>query len=100
MRASMPPIPNFTDSAWQTEKSDSQLLVSILEGRGTLMPANNGRITRDQARDLVAYVRAFGPRVAVSPGAALTESDFDRAFRQLQRQYDELEKELQKSKSK
>jgi mono/diheme cytochrome c family protein len=100
MRASMPPIPNFTDSAWQGQKSDSQLLISILEGRGTLMPANNTRITRDQARDLVAYVRAFGPRVAVTPGAALTESDFDRAFRQLQRQYDELEKELQKSKSK
>ena len=96
----MPPIPNFTDPTWhERNASDARLLTSILEGKGTLMPANNSRITRDQARDLVAYVRSFGPGVAAT-SAPTTESDFDRAFRQLQRQWDELERQLQGSKSK
>jgi mono/diheme cytochrome c family protein len=100
MRAAMPPIPNFTDPTWhERNASDARLLTSILEGKGTLMPANNSRITRDQARDLVAYVRSFGPGVAAT-SAPTTESDFDRAFRQLQRQWDELERQLQGSKSK
>jgi mono/diheme cytochrome c family protein len=97
MRASMPPIPNFTDPAWQQSKENAELLVSIMEGKGTLMPANNQRITQDQARDLVAFIRAFGPnRVTEAP---VTDTQFERSFRQLQQQWDELERELQKLKN-
>ncbi len=57
------------------------------------MPANRGRVTEDQARDLVAYLRAFGP--ALPPGAAaLAPSDFQKRFDALQLEWDKLEQQL------
>jgi mono/diheme cytochrome c family protein len=97
MRASMPPIPNFTSASFQQEHSDAQLLISILEGKGTLMPANRGRVTEEQAGDLVAYVRAFGPQRLVARRQA-SDSEFEKSFRQLEQQWNELQKELQKVK--
>ena len=35
------------------------------------MPANRGRVTEDQARDLVAYIRAFGPKSLARSAPAL-----------------------------
>ena len=93
MRASMPVIPNFTDGAWQKAQSDPQLLVNILNGKGVFMPAFQGRLSTEQARDLVAYVRAFGP--PEPKGAEAPANDFDKRFQQLQHQWDELEKQLQ-----
>jgi mono/diheme cytochrome c family protein len=94
VRANIPAIPDFTNKPWQLTKKDGELQVSILEGKGTLMPANNIRVTRDQARDLVAFVRSFaGLKPSEGP---MTDSAFDKAFKQLQQQYDELEKELKK----
>jgi mono/diheme cytochrome c family protein len=93
-RANLPPIPNFKDPAWHKTKQDAELLVSILNGKNTLMPPNVDRISRDEARDVLAYIRAFlPPRRDIT----VTESDFDRAFRQLLGQWNELEKELQKT---
>jgi hypothetical protein len=61
------------------------------------MPANRGRVTEDQARDLTAYVRAFGPKMfAVRAPASNTE--FDKSFHKLEEQWNELQKELQKTK--
>jgi putative heme-binding domain-containing protein len=98
MRPVLPPIPDFTSPAFHKEHSDAQLRISILEGKGTLMPANRGRVTEDQAEQLVAFVRTFGPKLfAVKPVAS--DSDFERAYRQLEDQWNELEKELQKIKS-
>jgi hypothetical protein len=97
MRASMPPIPNFTSEAFQRDHSDAQIRVSILEGKGTLMPANRGRVTEDQASDLVAYIRAFGPKEFVAKSLT-SDTDFEKAYRQLEQQWNELEKELQKTK--
>jgi mono/diheme cytochrome c family protein len=94
VRSSMKDIPDFTNAEWQKGKKDAQLLVSILEGKGTLMPANNSRITRDQARDLVAFVRSFGPVRPVDK--MTTDSDFEKAFRRLQQQYEQLEQALKK----
>jgi len=92
MRASMPPIPDFTDRTWQEGHSDPHLQVSILDGEGVFMPAFGGRLSTEQARDLIAYVRAFGPpetKVAAAPA-----SDFDKRFQQLRHQWDELDKQL------
>jgi mono/diheme cytochrome c family protein len=97
VRPAMPPIPDFTNRAWQKSKSDAELQVSILEGKGTLMPPNNTRVTRDQARNLVAYIRAFGG-IRIEPGAAVTDDQFEKSFRQLQKQWDELEKQLKQLK--
>jgi mono/diheme cytochrome c family protein len=92
MRASLPPIPNFTDKAFQKSHTDDQLQSSILNGKGTLMPANLGRVTVGQARDLAAYIRSFGPPGS-QPATAGTD-DFEKRFNTLQAQWDELNKEL------
>jgi mono/diheme cytochrome c family protein len=94
MRPSMPPIPDFTNSQWQREKKDGELLLSILEGKGTLMPPNNMRVTRDQARDLVAFIRSFGPARPIEE--SVSDTEFERSVRRLQAQFQELESELKK----
>ncbi len=99
MRPALPPIPDFRSPTFHAERSDAQLVVSILDGKGTLMPANRGRVTDVQAADLAAYVRAFGPKAfAIKPHA--TDTDFDKAYRQLEEQWKELQKELQKVRDK
>ena len=98
VRAAMPPIPNFTNRTWQRATPTAQLLVSIMEGKGTLMPANNSRITKAQARTLVAYIRAFGGSVE-QPPPGKSDDQFEESFRKLQRQWDQLEKQVKKLKS-
>jgi mono/diheme cytochrome c family protein len=97
MRQSMPPIPDFTGEAFHKQHSDFQIRSSILDGKGTLMPANRGRVTEEEAGDLVAYVRAFGPAsFRVQP--ATSDTEFDKAYRQLEQQMEELDRELKKLK--
>jgi len=60
-RDSLPEIPNFTDPSWQGRRSDAQLLAGILKGKGAEMPPWRGKISAEQARSLVGYVRAFKP---------------------------------------
>jgi len=93
MRASMPTIPDFTDRPWQELMSNPQLVVSILDGKGTLMPAFRGRVSDVQAHDLAAYVRAFGPVRAVP--LEVPASDFDQRFHALQAEWNELHRQLQ-----
>jgi len=59
MKQTMPAIPDFTSTAWHDTRNNVELLISILDGKGTLMPAFNDRVTEDQARDLVSLTRAF-----------------------------------------
>jgi ubiquinol-cytochrome c reductase cytochrome b subunit len=92
MKAAMPAIPDFTSRAWHENVSDPQLGLSVLDGKGTLMPAFRGRVADDQAQDLAAYVRAFGPARVMPP--TKPASDFDRQFRELQNQWNELERQL------
>jgi mono/diheme cytochrome c family protein len=96
MRPVLPPIPDFTSPAFHKEHTDAQLQASILDGKGTLMPANRGRVTEEQARDLVYFVRAFGPAgLAPRPARSETVSDFDRAFEETERKWNELQRLLQ-----
>jgi ubiquinol-cytochrome c reductase cytochrome b subunit len=93
MRASMPAIPDFTSGAWQASLTNAQRVASILDGKGTFMPAFRGRVSEEQAQDLAAYVRAFGPARAIPPEPGT--SDFEKRFRELQDQWNELEMQLQ-----
>jgi mono/diheme cytochrome c family protein len=86
-------IPDFTSGAWQSDRSDPELLVSILDGKGTQMLANRGRVTEEQARDLVAYVRAFGPPIE----GRLEASEWKRRFDALQWEYEAVEKQRWRS---
>lgn len=60
----LPEIPDFTDRAWQNSRSNVQLVVSVLEGKGQHMPANRGMVDDGLARDLVTIVRSFAPAPA------------------------------------
>ena len=97
MRARMPPIPDFTTPVFQDSHSDARLQISILDGKGSLMPANRGRVTEDEAADLKDFIRAFGPkRPAVATRTQPSDTQFDKEFRRLQDQWNSLEKQLQK----
>ncbi|HEV3235870.1 MAG TPA: cytochrome b N-terminal domain-containing protein [Gemmataceae bacterium] len=92
LKAAMPAIPDFTSRAWQESRTNPQLNVSILEGKGTLMPAFRGRVNEQQALDLAAYIRSFGPAQATPKEAEST--DFEQSFRELEKQWNELQKQL------
>jgi mono/diheme cytochrome c family protein len=92
MRASLPALPNFRDSAWHARRSDRQLEASILEGKGTLMPGFRGRLGAREAQDLVAYLRALGPGRATTPEPS--PSDFEDRFRRLDQEFENLEREI------
>jgi mono/diheme cytochrome c family protein len=92
LRGGMPQIPDFANPAWQGGVSNAQLAASILDGKGTRMPAFRGRVNPGQSRDLAAYVRAFGPRRAPAPDAS--GDDFERRFRDLRDQWNELQRQL------
>jgi len=92
LKAVMPTIPDFSSAAWQKAVSNPQLVVGILDGKGTLMPAFRGRVDDEQAQDLAAYIRAFGPVQAAPPPAVA--DDFERRFRDLQEQWNELQRQL------
>jgi mono/diheme cytochrome c family protein len=85
-------IPDFTSAVWQEGRTDFQLSASILNGRGDRMPAFEGRVSADQARDLVALIRSFGP--ASVQRADPSADDFEARFRRLQQDFEKLQKQL------
>jgi uncharacterized membrane protein/mono/diheme cytochrome c family protein len=66
-RRRQPKVPNFTDTSWQMQRSDGQLLASILDGKGKEMPPWREKISEEQARSLVGHVRDFA-RPEEGPG--------------------------------
>jgi mono/diheme cytochrome c family protein/uncharacterized membrane protein len=95
-RGLMPEIPSFTDASWQAQRSDAQLLASILDGKGADMPPGRGKIPNEQARGLVAYVRAFGPTKGSSrdKGKPKEGASSGADFRRLQDQLDQLKRQF------
>jgi mono/diheme cytochrome c family protein len=91
VRQTMPTIPDFTLHAWQEGRNDPQLLISVLDGKGTRMPPFRDKLTRDQARDLVALVRAFDRERR--PPAETAPDLFDTQFRQLEQEFERLRKQ-------
>ena len=63
-RTAMPEIPDFTKRTWHERRGRAELTVSILEGRGAHMPGFGDKLSAQQARELVEFVRAFGPAAA------------------------------------
>jgi mono/diheme cytochrome c family protein/uncharacterized membrane protein len=68
-RDEVPETPDFTEASWQARRSDAQMMASILDGKGSEMPPLRGKISDEQVRGLVAYIRSFSPSVGTSgPG--------------------------------
>jgi mono/diheme cytochrome c family protein len=92
-RNSMPDIPDFTAASWHAQRSDDQLLTSILEGKGDDMPAFARKIKEEQARALVAHIRAFDPTKGKSKKEKQKKphsSSFDERFDRLQKEMNQL----------
>jgi hypothetical protein len=92
----MPTIPDFTNRQWQVSRSNTQLQTTILDGKGTLMPTWTGKVSRELARDLAAYVRTIGAPdlLAASSETSASTTDFEVRLRELRVRWDEVEKEL------
>jgi mono/diheme cytochrome c family protein len=88
MRDELPSIPDFTARAWHERRNDSQLVVSVLDGKGTGMPAFRDKVSREQARDLVRFIRTLGP--APIRATARPRSEFGVRFRQLRGEFEAL----------
>ena len=96
-RDELPNIPNFTNASWQARRTDAKLTVSILEGKGTAMPAAGSKISKEQARSLVAHVRSFAPTKGKSEKEKQHKpapTNFDERYRRLQEEFEELRKRL------
>src|SRR5262249_9428495 len=95
-RGPFPDIPNFTEAGWQGRRSDAQLLASIPDGKGSDMPPFRRKVSAEQARGLVAYVRAFAPIKGKSRKKEQEEdtpASFQERYRRLQEQLDELKRQ-------
>ena len=93
VRTLAPALPDFTSRDWQMSRNKAQLVTSIMEGKGTAMPPWRAQVTPQQAQDLVAFVRTFGPAGSTAPTTANTE--FAARFQELRKQYDELNIQVQ-----
>jgi mono/diheme cytochrome c family protein len=89
-RDSLGEIPDFSNHKWQASRSDADLLVSILDGRGSHMPAYRGKLPEDEARALVASVRHFDP----TPAAPAATGEFERRVRELEEELEELKRQF------
>ncbi len=91
LRAQVPGIPDFASPAWQQRRTDPQLTITILEGKGTAMPTFRHRLDDAQVRNLVTYLRSFAPKpvqAAIEPPTA-----FQQQFQQLKTQMDVLKQQ-------
>jgi cytochrome c oxidase cbb3-type subunit 3 len=91
MRSQVPLIPDFTSSTWQETRSDVQLSITILEGKGTVMPTFMDRLDEPAARSVVAYLRTFAARPMIAPDAPSTE--FRQRIRRLQMELEDLRRQ-------
>src|SRR5260370_37309007 len=89
----MPNRRYLTSRAWQNVRTNAQLSVSILEGKGTLMPPFRDHLKAEQVKALLAYLRRFGPTQAPTDQGS-NASDFEEQFRQLEQELASLRKQL------
>ncbi len=96
-RGWLPEIPDFTSAAWQARRVDARLMASILDGKGSLMPPQGGKINEEQARALVAHVRAFaagGEKSMQGDTAGRAMASFHERYRRLQEEQEELRRQV------
>jgi cbb3-type cytochrome c oxidase subunit III len=55
-------MPDFTDPNWQKSRTDQQIIETIRNGKGKFMPPWKEKLSEEQIKALVGYVRAFGAK--------------------------------------
>jgi mono/diheme cytochrome c family protein len=90
--------PDFTNRTWQSKRSDAQMRVSILDGKGTDMPSFRERLDERQVKMLVARLRALTPMQAGTAKNVKTASfpskNEEESFEKLQEHFENLQKQL------
>jgi mono/diheme cytochrome c family protein len=97
-------IPDFTSGPWHEAHTDAQLVASILEGKGSRMPAFGHALTDDQARELVALIRQVNParpaaQEPVPTDFAIRYATLRDQLEALRKEYHELDKKSTKPES-
>jgi mono/diheme cytochrome c family protein len=93
IRAQVPEIPDFTSRFWQERRDGAELTASVLEGKGSHMPAFRDKLNAEQSRAIVDLIREFGPPQAGAPES--TASEFDTHFTRLCQEFESLQREYQ-----
>jgi hypothetical protein len=88
IRESLPALPDFTDTAWQQSRSNAQLVASVLDGKGDSMPQFRDKLSPEQAKVLVRFIRTFSSLQIDSSEAAPDE--FEAQFQRLTREIEAL----------
>ena len=52
VRTLAPALPDFTSRDWQSSRNKSQLVTSIMEGKGTAMPPWRAQVTQEHSPGL------------------------------------------------
>lgn len=52
-------VKDFTNASWQKSRSDAQFTASINNGKGDVMPGWKAKLTAEEVKALVGYVRSF-----------------------------------------
>jgi mono/diheme cytochrome c family protein len=68
-------IPDFTDPAWYTDKTDEELLDTIQNGKGEVMPPFKDELSADEISLLIHYVHGFPERTPVTPRKKASTGD-------------------------
>jgi mono/diheme cytochrome c family protein len=92
VREILPMIPDFTRREWQEARSDPQLVGSVLDGKGERMPSFGGKLAREQARELAAFIRTFAPS-RVRPTSTAT-AEFETRIRELNLEFEDLQRQI------
>jgi mono/diheme cytochrome c family protein len=92
-------IPDFTNASWHAKRSDKALKTSISEGKGTRMPSFGELFTENEIEGLITVIRKFAPeakqpRSQREKSTATESDDFIRRFLDLQKQMDDLNRQL------
>jgi hypothetical protein len=73
----IPCVPDFTNPAFHACRSDGQLVRTILEGRGAVMPPFRGTLTLEEGWGMARYLRTFIPG-SETPRPGTTSPDKDK----------------------
>ena len=65
VRAAMPTIPDFRSMAWQTAKTDLEIVHQIQDGKEPVMPPFRGKLSQEQILGLAIYSAAFAVMTAI-----------------------------------
>jgi mono/diheme cytochrome c family protein len=57
----IPDVPDFSDTRWQSSRSDHQIINIIMDGRGACMPTFRGTLAIDEAAGMARYLRTLVP---------------------------------------